>query len=115
MRDVRDLLAAQVTAWNRGDLDGFCDLCTVDVVYVGAGGVRSGREAVREGYRHRYVDRSAMGTLTLEVLSVEERGATAVVVVRWGVVAEAEHGGHALLVLEHGDEGWRLAYDATVG
>lgn len=111
---VRGLLAAQVAAWNRGDLDAFCDLCTRDVVYVGAAGILRGREEVREGYRARYADRTAMGTLALEVLSVEDRGETAVAVVRWAVTTDRAHGGHALLVIVRGPEGWRLAWDATI-
>ena len=114
MDDVRALLDAQVEAWNRGDLDGFCDLCTEDVVYVGAAGVRTGRDAVREGYRARYADRSAMGRLALDVRSVEDRGQTAVAVVRWSVTTDREHGGHALLVLVRTEAGWRLAWDATL-
>jgi uncharacterized protein (TIGR02246 family) len=108
---VQDVLDAQVAAWNRGDIAGFCSWCTEDVVYVGASGLRQGRDAVRDGYVARYPDRAAMGTLSLKVLSVEERGETAIAVVGWSVGAA---GGHALLVFRNGSEGWRLAYDATV-
>lgn len=108
---VQDVLDAQVAAWNAGDVAAFCSWCTEDVVYVGAAGLRTGREQVEAGYRARYPDRTAMGTLSLRVASVEERGDTAVAVVAWSVGAA---GGHALLVFRNGSEGWRLAYDATV-
>ncbi len=111
---VTAALDAQVEAWNRGDIEAFCALCAEEVVYVGASGVRRGREAVRDGYLRNYPDRAAMGALSLELESLDERGDTAIAVVRWAVRADAEHGGHALLVFERRDGGWWLAWDATI-
>jgi uncharacterized protein (TIGR02246 family) len=112
---VQDVLDAQVAAWNRGDIGAFCSYCAEDVVYVGAlGGLKQGRGPVEARYVAAYPDRSAMGMLSLDVLTFEERGDTAIAVVRWALKAASDRAGHALLVFRNGSEGWRLAYDATV-
>jgi ketosteroid isomerase-like protein len=108
---VREALEAQLEAWNRGDLDAFCGWCADDVVYVHASGTSTGRDRVRASYASRYPDPSAMGTLSLSVDSLEERGDLAVVVGRWALAGGPS--GRTMLVFRRTDAGWRLAYDAT--
>lgn len=112
---VRATLAAQVDAWNRGDLDAFCALYTEDCVYVAASGAVRGRDALRDGYRARYGDGGGLGVLSVDVTDVDCRGDVATVVVAWSLRAAATHGGRALLVLARTPDGWRVARDATVG
>jgi hypothetical protein len=109
--EARGALAAQVRAWNAGDLDGFCAWLSEDTVRVGAAGVAAGREAVRAAYAQAYPSRAAMGALAVTVLQVTAEAGRAVQVVAWRVGAR---GGHALLVWTLGPGGWRLGWDATV-
>lgn len=112
---VRSVLEAQVAAWNRGDVDAFCASCAPDVVHLRAAGPVVGRDAVAASYRARYPDRAAMGTLAVDVLTLEEVGDAALVVVRWSVARSGDHvDGHALLGFRRAPGGWELAYDATV-
>ena len=110
----RDALAAQVEAWNRGDLEGFVASCADDVVMVGVAGETVGKAALAAGYRAAYPDRAAMGRLTLDVVREDVVADRAVLVVRWEVVAVTTRGGFALLVLDRREDGWALRYDATL-
>jgi len=109
--EARGALAAQVRAWNDGDLDGFCAWLADDTVRVGASGVAVGRAAVRATYAAAYLTPAAMGVLAVAVVQVTADAAQVVQVVRWGVGAR---GGHALLVWARVAAGWRLQWDATV-
>jgi uncharacterized protein (TIGR02246 family) len=109
--EARGALAAQVRAWNDGDLDGFCAWLADDTVRVGASGVAVGRAAVRAAYAAAYPTPDAMGRLEVTVVQVTADGDRAVQVVRWSVGAR---GGHALLVWGRAPAGWRLQWDATV-
>jgi ketosteroid isomerase-like protein len=113
MDDVTSAITAQAAAWNRGDLEGFCEGYTDDAIYVSARGLRRGRDQILAAYREAYPDRTAMGTLSLEVLGLEDNGVNAMVVLRWSIDRGPD--GHALLGFRRTDAGWRLAFDATVG
>jgi hypothetical protein len=99
-----DSLRAQVEAWNRGDLEGYLARCAPDVVYVHAGGVVRGRDALRERYG------AARGQLAVEIADVEVLDAQVTHTARWSV---GDRGGVALLVWRWAD-GWYLAWDATI-
>lgn len=68
---VTDLLNLQAGAWSRGDLDTFCSVYADDAVFVSTTGLTRGRQEILDRYRRRYPDRSAMGTLSLEVLEFD--------------------------------------------
>ena len=68
---VEELIGEQVAAWNRGDLEAFCELYAQNAVFVSPSGLTRGREEVLARYQRRYPDRAAMGTLGLELLEVE--------------------------------------------
>jgi ketosteroid isomerase-like protein len=111
---IEHVLATQVDAWNRGDLDRFMDgYARVDDLVLTAGGkVREGWDGVLADYRARYgVDASTMGHLTLAILSVRGVGGDgAVVLGRWAVDAI---GGVFSVVFERRGEGWRIVHDHT--
>jgi uncharacterized protein (TIGR02246 family) len=69
---IEALLREQAATWTRGDLDGFVSHYAPDARFVTADGVTVGREAVLARYRKRYAGKEAMGTLTLEPLSVRD-------------------------------------------
>jgi uncharacterized protein (TIGR02246 family) len=110
MEEIQAVLEAQADAWNRGDIGGFCALYTADAVYLGRSGLVSGRDAIARQYADRYPDRSAMGTLTFEVVTEEESEDLALVLLAWSV---GHARGHALVGLVRTGEGWRVRYDAT--
>lgn len=104
---VRRLLAEQVAAFRRGDLEAFCSVLSDDAVYVTSRGAVRGRRAIHDDYAARF---RGPTPLDLEVVSVVETADTVTVVGRWSV---GERGGSTLLVFRPTPEGWRLTHDAT--
>jgi len=68
---VRAVLAEQAAGWNRGDLDAFCSVYADSALFVSTTGLTRGRDAVLSRYRKRYPDRAAMGTLSLDVVTMD--------------------------------------------
>src|ERR1043165_9427572 len=69
---VTALLEQQAAAWNRGDIDAFMAAYakTDDLRFVSGGKVTYGCQATRDGYKKRYPDKAAMGTLTFSDLVI---------------------------------------------
>ena len=117
-QSVRDVTAAQVAAWNRGDLNGFLNgyLRSEDIVFTAGGAVFKGFGAMRARYVERYgVDQTRMGTLAIEIVQVQGLGADgALVLGRWRVdTSERRIGGMCTLALERQDDTWRIVHDHT--
>lgn len=117
---VRAVLAAQVTAWNRGDLDGFMAGYWQDegLRFYSGGTVTAGWRATLDRYRKRYqADGKEMGTLTFSGLEVEPLGpAAALARGRWGLVfakSEEKPNGLFTLVLRKKPDGWKIVHDHT--
>lgn len=119
-------IAAQVEAWNRGDLEAFTATYAADCTFVSPNGVTRGRDEVLTRYRARYPDRAAMGTLAIEIEDAQAirdggGGVVAVTVVgRWSLSYPDEPerddaSGFTLLVLERGEDGgWEVVRDASM-
>jgi uncharacterized protein (TIGR02246 family) len=115
---IEAVLAAQVAAWNRGDLEGYMAgyARTDELVFTSGSKVRRGWDETIEKYRARYgSDPSTMGRLAFEILGVQPLGADgAVVLGRWILTETPEAGsGVFSVVLERRPEGWRVVHDHT--
>jgi uncharacterized protein (TIGR02246 family) len=67
---VRTLLDEQSAAWNRGDLDAFCEIYADDALFLSPAGTHRGKDAVRQRYASTYPTLAAMGTLSLQILEI---------------------------------------------
>jgi peptidoglycan/xylan/chitin deacetylase (PgdA/CDA1 family) len=134
LEDVRQLIATQVAAWNRGDLDEFTSVYAEDATFVSPSGLTQGRSNVLERYRRRTPDRRAMGHLGLDI--VEMRPASGAeftltggarpsrvhgvsVVGRWRISYPDEPDrppaeGLTLIVLTRSGGGWQIVQDASM-
>jgi Domain of unknown function (DUF4440) len=114
---VRQVLDAQVAAWNRGDVDGFLAgyWNSENTAFAGPQGILHGWQALRERYRKSYPDRKAMGTLAFSALEVTALCPDAALVLgKWHLDREAGPvGGVFSLVLRQFPEGWRIIADHT--
>jgi uncharacterized protein (TIGR02246 family) len=115
--DIRDLLADQVEAWNRGNLELFVKPYAEDCTFVGKQIVK-GREAVLARYKKSYPTATAMGKLTFQNLEVREIGErTALVTGEWHLERPASAGGAVggifSLVMKDIDDEWRIVLDHT--
>ena len=74
--EILGMMAAQSEAWNRGDLAAFMDGYWENdsLVFIGSKGLTYGRDATLANYQLRYPDRTAMGTLTFDILQLRATG-----------------------------------------
>lgn len=118
-KSVRAVLDAQVTAWNKGDLDGFMKGYWKDekLTFISGGNITRGWEPTRQRYVKRYQaeGKDKMGTLSFDELEVEMLGSDAALVRgRFKLVrGEKSDWGRYTLVLRKFPEGWRIVHDHT--
>jgi beta-aspartyl-peptidase (threonine type) len=115
---IRAVLDAQVTAWNKGDLDGFMAGYWNDdgLFYISGGKSVQGWKALKERYVAAYQgDDKEMGKLKFSELHVELLGPDAAVVRgKWEVTTSKERvGGWFTLVFRKFPNGWKITHDHT--
>jgi beta-aspartyl-peptidase (threonine type) len=116
-REVRQVLDAQVAAWNRRDLVGFMAgyWRSPDLTFSSGGTVTRGWEATLERYRKRYqAEGREMGRLTFEELGIEPLGEGATLGRgRWKLTLSGgkEQRGLFTLIFRKLPEGWRIIHD----
>ncbi|MFQ3583016.1 MAG: nuclear transport factor 2 family protein [Chloracidobacterium sp.] len=115
---VRALLEAQVTAWNRGDLEGFMEgyWRSPELTFVSGTTVTKGWEATLTRYRQRYQSEGrAMGTLRFDDLVIEPVGPRAALIRgAWRVtLPDQVMAGRFTLLARRFPAGWRIVYDHT--
>ncbi|HEX8315251.1 MAG TPA: DUF4440 domain-containing protein [Flavisolibacter sp.] len=71
---IRQLLANQTKAWNRGDVEGFMQTYWKNdsLMFIGKSGVTRGWQKTLENYKKGYPDTAAMGKLAFDILTVEQ-------------------------------------------
>jgi uncharacterized protein (TIGR02246 family) len=115
--EIRAVMARQVAAWNRGDIDGFMDgYARSDATeFVSGDKITRGWQTVRDRYRKKYDSREKMGRLTFSQIKVTPLGADAAIVLgRWELIRQSDkpHGIFTLL-FRRIPAGWRIVHDHT--
>lgn len=115
--DIRDVLATQVDAWNKGNVDGFMSSYAENCTFMGKDVLHS-REKVLARYRKVYPTPGAMGKLTFSNLDVREIGEhVAIATGNWHLNRTPKDGGDAggyfSLVLKDVDDDWQIVLDHT--
>jgi ketosteroid isomerase-like protein len=115
--EIHAVMAAQVAAWNRGDIDGFmAGYARSDATeFVSGDKVTRGWQTVRDRYRKKYDSREKMGRLTFSEIKVTPLSADAAIVLgRWQLVRQSDkpHGIFTLL-FRRTPAGWRIVHDHT--
>ena len=115
--EIRAVMAAQVAAWNRGDIDGFMEgYARSDATeFVSGDKITRGWQTVRDRYRKKYDSREKMGRLTFSDIKVTPLSADAAIVLgRWQLVRQTDkpHGIFTLL-FRRTPAGWRIVHDHT--
>ena len=114
-RAIRTVLDRQAAAWNAGDLEAFmADYWhSPELQFVGSSGLTTGWQATLDNYREGYPDRSAMGTLTFDILDISPRSKkVATVVGKWHLQREKDAPqGHFLLVFQKIGGRWQIVAD----
>jgi ketosteroid isomerase-like protein len=115
---IRQVLDAQVAAWNRGDLKGFMAgyWNSPELSFSSGKDKTRGWEATYERYRKRYQSEGReMGQLSFNELEIELLGpGSAYVRGRWKLITSKEPlGGLFTLIFKKLPEGWRIVHDHT--
>jgi ketosteroid isomerase-like protein len=115
--EIREVLAAQTAAWNRGDIDGFMNgYARSDATeFLSGDKLTRGWQTVRDRYKKKYDSREKMGMLTFSELKITRLGSDAALVIgRWNLVRKGDkpHGRFTLL-FRRTPAGWRIAHDHT--
>jgi beta-aspartyl-peptidase (threonine type) len=117
--EVREVLAAQQAAWNRGDLDGFMAAYwrSDSLTFYSGGDITRGWQTVRDRYQRRYQSGGQdMGRLAFELHSIVPVGKEAAYVRgAWSVErgGTTSRGLFTLVLRKLRGEGWRIVHDHT--
>jgi uncharacterized protein (TIGR02246 family) len=114
---ITDVLNAQQTAWNRGDVDAFLEgyWHSPELTFSGTGGIARGWDGVLARYKKTYPDRDSMGRLEFSDLEFRFLGPDAALVLgHWHLSrAKGDAGGVFSLVWQPFPAGWRIVHDHT--
>ena len=114
---IRQLLYEQVTAWNKGDLEGFMAgyWKSPDLVFFSGGTRTQGWDATLARYRKHYQEGGKeMGTLEFRSMDVQVLGRDAAFVRgEWHLTMKDGSQPHGLttLILKRFPTGWRIVHD----
>ncbi len=115
--EVRQVLTAQVEAWNQGDIPGYMAgyWRSDSTLFLSDGSIVHGFDEVEGRYAKRYATRELMGTLSFEELEVRMLSkSTAVAHGIWRLKRMSdEPWGRFTLIVERKSEGWRIVHDHT--
>jgi uncharacterized protein (TIGR02246 family) len=114
---IRQVLADQAAAWNRGDIPGYMQAYwhSDELSFSSGGKTTHGYAAAEAAYVHRYPTPERMGRLTFSELQVRMLCPEAALVLgRWQLDREPDPvGGNFSLVLRVIDGEWRIIHDHT--
>lgn len=99
---IRNLLAHQVDAWNRGDLQGFMQgyWNNDSLVFIGKNGFTYGWHSTLANYRKGYPDTAAMGKLHFDLLELKRISGKAYFVAgKWKLTRSIGNAGGAFSLL----------------
>ncbi len=115
--EIRAVLEAQASAWNRGDIDAYMGgYARGDATeFVSGDTLTRGWQTVRDRYAKKYDSAEKMGRLTFSEVDVKQLSADAALVTgRWQLQRKDDlpHGRFTLLFRKL-PEGWRIVHDHT--
>lgn len=119
VRAIKDVLKAQVTAWNSGDVPGFMEgyVKTSELRFASGDSVTQGWQPTLDRYLKRYDNPEIMGTLKFGDLKVLPLSSDyAEVFGRWHLARTKEVGnasGLFTLLMKKTSSGWRVLHDHT--
>jgi uncharacterized protein (TIGR02246 family) len=129
---IETLLAGSARHWNAGDLAAFCADYAEDALFVSPSGVTRGRQAVLDRYRQKYSNKTAMGTLSFELIDIRLSAGmggsvlgsarpaaiqSAAVTAKWTLAfpdGKAQSGSTVLVLRPRGGGAWEIVQDASM-
>ncbi len=114
-KEIRNLLATQIDAWNRGNIDEFMIgyWNNDSLMFIGKNGVTYGYTNTLKNYKKSYSDTAQMGKLNFDLLQVKKISADAYFVVgKWFLKRSVgDIGGHYTLLFRKIKGKWVIVAD----
>lgn len=114
---IRQVLAIQQDAWNRGDIDAFMDYYwkSPDLQFIGSNGPTYGWQQTLERYKKNYSNRDLMGTLQFNILNLNKRSKKVVSVLGKFTLQRKndQPSGYFLLIFQKMKGKWVIVADHT--
>jgi ketosteroid isomerase-like protein len=114
-KTIRNLLAEQTAAWNRGDIESFMKGYWVNdsLMFIGKSGITYGWTNTLNNYKKGYPDTAAMGQLAFTLIKVEKISRKYFQVVgKWFLKRSiGDVGGHYTLLLRKINRKWVIVAD----
>ena len=114
---VKKALLAQQDAWNNGDIDAFMEgyWKSEQLQFIGGSGPTFGWQQTLDGYKKRYPDRAAMGTLKFDILQIDQRSSKVISLIgKFTLTREKDQpSGHFLLLWKKIKGKWLIVADCT--
>ena len=116
---IRKVMNAQVTAWNRGDIEGFMDgyWKSPNLEFYSGATVTKGWDATLERYKKNYQQGGKeMGTLDFSDLEIHTNPSdSAWVTGKWHMKMKdgTDRGGLFTLIFRKTQQGWKIVHDHT--
>lgn len=112
---IDKIMADQVVAWNKGDLESFMQgyWQSDELKFIGKNGITYGWKKTLENYQKNYPDRKTMGELSFEILVREKQESNHYFVVgKWKLKREiGDIGGHFSLIFRKIKGKWLIVSD----
>ncbi len=116
-QQVRDVLTAQVVAWNGGDINAFMQSYakTDSIMFIGSKGVTYGWDSTLAHYKRGYPDKAAMGVLSFDLITVKRLSPDYFFVVgKFTLIRDRDTpSGHFDLLLQKINGKWKIVSDHT--
>jgi len=115
--EIRKVMDEQVSAWNRGDIDGFMQgyWNSDKLVFVSGDNLTYGWKPTLERYKKNYDSRAKMGVLAFSDLEIEVFSKDAAKVLgSWALTREKDNPkGKFTLIFRKFKDGWKIIHDHT--
>jgi len=114
-KKIMDSMKQQEICWNEGDIDCFMEgyWKSDQLRFMGKNGVTYGWQNTLDRYKKTYPDKSAMGKLTFDIISLEMLDKDKTLMVgKWHLArSKDELGGHFSLIWQKIDGEWVIVFD----
>lgn len=112
---IKALMEQQTKAWNDGNLEGFMDTywASDSLMFIGKKGITYGWQATLDNYKKSYLDKTAMGRLSFNLIEFKKLAADVYFVVgKWHLARTiGDLSGHFTIVLRNINGQWKIVAD----
>ena len=114
-QSIQKMLSNQTSAWNKGDLEAFMDgyWKNDSLAFIGKSGITYGYQQTLANYKKHYPDKSHMGQLKFDILSIKAIDASHYFIIgKWHLTRTVgDAGGHFTLLFKKIDGKWNIIAD----